>query len=242
MAELFDAPAMADVPAVVQAQEDRLLETVLASGNIEVLERFIALRKSEQERQAKIAFDERFALMQRELPPVIKTKFNPATKSYYAPLEELQKKWDPVLFHHGFTYSWREELIFVDGKEKKRTWFDLSQFGHTKSNFFDAPVIKPNGAQNDIQTSGVQAGYGYRYSYRAGVGGRISGEDSDGVMLTIDAELRADLDSIKNASNTSEMMTAYQAAFGKYKDDANKQRLVIGEYNLAKQALIKGGA
>jgi len=64
MSELFEAGTQekalvpekqeVSVPAVTQSTEDRLLEKVLDSGNIEVLERFIALRKSEEERQARL--------------------------------------------------------------------------------------------------------------------------------------------------------------------------------------------
>lgn len=248
MEELFDVPARVDVPAQVPvSQEDRLLEKVLESGNIEVLERFIALRKSEQERQARLDFERNFAIMRRELPVIRKTKEVKirGTKAYsYEPIERIQADCDATIFRHGFSYSWREEAI----QSGKRVWLDITGYGYTRSNYFDVPPLNPitsrdgNQVTNAVQMAGAMSTYGRRYTFISGFGLIVEGEDSDGVVLTIDNELQADLDSIKNASNTSDMMTAYQAAFGKYKDDANKQRLVIGEYNLAKQALIKGGA
>lgn len=247
MAELFDAPARAEVPAVVQAQEDRLLEKVLESGNIEVLERFIALRKSEQERQSRLDFEAHFALMRRELPVIRKTKEVKirGTKAYsYEPIERIQAECDPIIFRHGFSYSWREEAI----QSGKRVWLDITGYGYTRSNYFDVPPLNPiqsrdgNQVTNAVQMAGAMSTYGRRYTFISGFGLIVEGEDSDGVVLTIDSELQADLDRIKAATSTESIMAAYQAAYGKYKDDPNKQRLIIGEYNLAKQAVIKGAS
>lgn len=207
-----------------------------AAQMVEVIEKLIAMKNADEDRQAKRAFDEQFAKMQKVLPVVKKNKLNKGTSSYYAELEELQRAWDPVLFDHGFTYSWREELV-QDG-QIKRTWFDLSQYGHTKSNFFDAPKIEPNKAQNLIMVSGVQSSYGYRYSYRAGVGGRVEGEDPDG-QITIDEELAAALDKMRKAETLDALMDVYKIAYNRYEKETNMLKLVVGEYNLAKQAIAR---
>ena len=249
MEELFDVPAKvnAQVPAQVTAQEDRLLEKVLESGNIEVLERFIALRKSEQERRARMDFERNFAIMRRELPVIHKTKEVKirGTKAYsYEPIERIQADCDATIFRHGFSYSWREEAI----QSGKRVWLDITGYGYTRSNYFDVPPLNPitsrdgNQVTNAVQMAGAMSTYGRRYTFISGFGLIVEGEDSDGIVVTIDNELQSDLDKIKTASDTNTMMDAYRTAYDKYKEDANKQRLVIGEYNLAKQALIKGGA
>lgn len=162
--------------------EDRLLEKVLDSGNIEVLERFLALRASEAERQARITFEAHFAAMRSELPAIVKSKDGARGQYKYAPLETIQRLCDPIIFRHGFSYSWREEAI-PDGK---RIWLDIVGYGHTQSNYFDSPQIDPvtsrEGAavQNLIQVRGVMSTYGRRYSFIAGFGLIIEGEDSDG--------------------------------------------------------------
>ena len=185
--ELF-AEDSKDVAVVTK--EDRLLETVLASGNIEVLERYIALRKSEEERQARLVFEEHFAKMQAKLPVVTKRKDNGGSKSKYAPIEDIQAQWDPIIREHGFSYSWREEVVpDFDGK---RILLDIMGYGHTKSNWFDSPRIDGNSAQNKIQVAGAMSTYGRRYTYVSGFGGRVEGEDSDGQTLD-EGSLQMDL-------------------------------------------------
>ena len=157
--------------------EDRLLEKVLDSGNIEVLERFLALRASEAERQARINFEEHFTKMQAKLPPVVKAKSNGATSSKYAPIEDLQAAWDPIIKEFGFAYYWNEEALENGGK---RTIFNLAGHGHIKTNFIDIPLMEGNKIQNSAMTSGMMSTYGRRYSMIAGIGGRVEGEDSDG--------------------------------------------------------------
>jgi hypothetical protein len=180
---LFD-----DKKEITVSREDRLLETVLASGNIEVLERYIALRKSEEERQARIVFEEHFAKMQSALPVVTKRKENGGSKSKYAPLEDIQALWDKVIREHGFSYSWREEIVpDFDGK---RILLDIMGYGYTKTNYFDSPRIDGNSAQNKIQVAGAMSTYGRRYTFVSGMGGRVEGEDSD-ANIPEDIELLA---------------------------------------------------
>lgn len=227
----------------VMAREPSINEMLASVANqpnavdrVAVMERLIALKEHVEDREAKIRFDDAFRELQRRLPVVKKTKLNKATGSYYAELEDMQAEWDPILFDLGFSYSWREEL--VNEGLIKRTWFDLSNFGHTKSNFFDAPKIEPNRAQNAIMVSGVQSTYGYRYSYRAGVGGRVEGEDTDG-NIEIDEELRSALEKINKAPDLQNLMDVYQIAYKRYEGNPNQLRLVVGEYNLAKQAIAR---
>lgn len=191
--ELFDKNKPVEL-----SREDRLLETVLASGNIEVLERFIALRKSEEERQARIDFEQHFSEMRKELPRITKSKDVAirGTKAYsYAPLESIQGICDPIIFKHGLTYSWREEAI----AEGKRVWLDITGFGHTRSNYFDSPRIDPitsregNAVTNVIQAAGVMSTYGKRYTFVSGFGIIIEGEDTDAANLdggSIELDLR----------------------------------------------------
>jgi hypothetical protein len=194
------------------SKEDRLLETVLASGNIEVLERYIALREREEARQARILFEANFAQLRAELQPVVKTKINGAFKSKYAPLEDLQAPCDPVILKHGFFYTWREEALPIG----KRVWMDISGYGHTRSNSFDALPIDKNSAQNDLQMGGIMSAYGQRYTFKAGFGIVIAGEDSDGNAMPDDtsllaSELRDIMATGKIIPETVEMIKKYLA-------------------------------
>jgi hypothetical protein len=205
MIELFeeqDAKPMIEKTTEVsisQKPDDRLLEQVLSSGNIEVLERYISLRKSEEERQARIAFDEAFSRMRAELPSVAKHRDNGATKSKYAPVEDIQRMIDPIVHKHGFSYSWREEAI----TEGKRVWMDISGYGHVRSNFFDCPKIAGNNAQNAIQVAGAMSTYGRRYTMISGFGVIVEGEDSDGQIPDDLEVLKMDLQSMLEEKDQS---------------------------------------
>jgi len=246
---LFKGIEGADEPGkevIALSREDQLLQTVLASGNVEVLERFIALRNAEKDRGARLAFESAFAKMRAELPAIKKTK---EVKTYggkhmydYAPLDEIQRECDPVLQKHGFSYSWREQAI----EGGKRIYFDLFGYGHTKSNFFDAPLLtaqlssEGKEVTNAVQAARKTSSYAKRNSMVDGLGLIIEDEDTDGASIDLEPELIAALDKITKAEDTEKLMDVYKIAYERYSADQNKLRLVVGEYNLAKQRIIKG--
>jgi hypothetical protein len=206
---------------VVPVNEDRLLEKVIDSGNIDILERFIALRAKEEERQARIAFEEAFTRMQSELPAVVKTKDNGATKSKYAPLEVIQRACDTTIHKHGFSYSWREESI----QEGKRVWMDISGFGYTKSAFFDCPKIAGNNAQNAIQIAGAMSTYGRRYTFVSGFGIVVEGEDTDGHYTVAEfGEYRELLNPLYEAKTAAQLLAAAQKIRDSLKPENSKAK------------------
>jgi len=208
----------------IVAKQDALLERVLTGGNIEVLKEYIALRNAEEERQAKRLFDDHFARLRAELPAVVKSRANDFLKSKYAPLEVLQRACDPTIFSHGFSYSWREEAI----PEGKRVYLDISGYGYTKTNYFDAPQIEPvknrdgGNVQNLLQVRGVMSSYGRRYTFISGFGIIIEGEDSDG-------QITDDIDML--AMDLREML--------KMKDGTGKLLLDQNAYEIIKKELDK---
>ena len=219
--ELFDATPVEETTTtaiVADNREDALLAQVLTSGNIEILERYIALRKSEEERQSRIAFEEAFSKMRSELPAVAKKKDNGATKSKYAPIEDIQRACDPVIHSFGFSYSWREEAI----PEGKRVWMDISGYGHTRSNFFDCPKISGNNAQNAIQVAGAMSTYGRRYTFVSGFGVIVEGEDSDGQISDDVDVLKMRLGDMLEAKDQAGKLIINQQAFDKIKEEMNK--------------------
>ncbi len=158
-------------------QEDLLMTKALETGNIEVLERFIALREREEQRQAKLAYNENFALMQAEFEAVHRTKSGHNYK--YAPIETLQKAYAPAIAKYGFSYRWNEETIPTG----KRCTMVISGHGHSESNTFDIPPISGTNMMNPIQVMGTMSSYGRRYTFIAGFGVIIDDEDNDGATL-----------------------------------------------------------
>lgn len=164
-------------------REDALMATVLQTGNIEVLERYIALREREEARQAKLEYDRHFSEMQAEFGTAKRTKEGYGYK--YAPIEELQKEYGPIIAKHGFSYRWNEEKLDGYGK---RCIMTISGWGHSESNCFDIPTMEAptnrNGQKtsNAVQVAGGMSTYGRRYTFIAGFGVIIEDEDPDANM------------------------------------------------------------
>jgi hypothetical protein len=229
------------------SREDQLLQTVLASGIVEVLERFIALRNGELDRQSRLAFEEAFAKMRAELPAIKKTK---EVKTYggkhmydYAPLDEIQRTCDPILQRHGFSYSWREEAI----EGGKRIHFDLFGYGHTKSNFFDAPMLAAQMSSegkevtNAVQAARKTSSYAKRNSMVDGLGLIIEDEDTDGGnTFEIDAELRDTLEKLERAETIDKLLDFNKIALEKYASNPNAKTFILGTYAQARKRLTGG--
>jgi hypothetical protein len=169
---------------------------------------------------------------------VVKNKVNTGTSSKYATLDYLQQQCDETIFRHGFSYSWNEE---PGEGGRKRTLMYIYGYGHMHTVVWEAPTIEGNRATNALQCAGIQSTYGQRYTYKAGFGIVVKGEDADGQIVEIDGDMQAALDKIKSAETVEALMAVYQTAYERYRDNQSKLRVVVGEYTLAKQAIIKGG-
>lgn len=251
MSELFEGDAVKHAPAdlqvqpkkeiaTVQSQDDRLLEKVLESGNIEVLERYIALRKSEEERQAKLAFEEHFSKLRSELRPVVKQKENTFLKTKYAPLDVLQEACDPIILKHGFFYTWREEAI----NGGKRVWMDISGYGHTKSNYFDTPDLETiknregKDVTNVLQARGIQSTYGQRYTFKAGFGIVLAGEDTDGSFTLTEVETAEPYKALITAAQTKQdLVNVFGRIWKETADNKHVQKLVQAAYEARKREI-----
>lgn len=173
-------PMVPDAPSI--PKEDALLATVLQTGNIEALERYIALREREEARQAKLEYDRHFSEMQAEFGTAKRTKEGYGYR--YAPIEELQKEYGPIIAKHGFSYRWNEEKI----EGGKRCTMTVSGWGHSESNSFDIPTMEAptnrdgKKTSNAVQVAGGMSTYGRRYTFIAGFGVIIEDEDPDADM------------------------------------------------------------
>jgi len=180
---------------------DRMMQTAVESGNIEVLERLIALKQSEEDRsiaeeqrQAKLKFYKAFAKMQIEFGPIKRKRSNKQYNSKYAELSDLQIQYGPILSKHKFSYDW-ETVPNPDGS--MLCTFLLTIHGHTKRTTVPLPAYTPDSGNtsgksimNPMQAVGTQLSYGERYSMKAGLGVTETDEDTDGVVLTFDEGLK----------------------------------------------------
>jgi hypothetical protein len=216
-----------------------------SGDRVALMERLIAMKYADEDRQSRLAFESAFAKMRGELPSIKKTKEvkrGGGQHMYnYAPLEEIQKVCDPILQAHGFSYSWREEAI----EGGKRVWFDLFGYGHTKANCFDAPLLGAKTSRegseitNAVQGARMTSSYAKRNSMVDGLGLIIEDEDEDGASIEIDAELQTALEKMRKADNLDTLMDVYKIAYTRYEKETNFLKLVVGEYNLDKMALSR---
>jgi hypothetical protein len=160
----------------VEPQGDPLIRMAIDKNlDIEKLEKLIQLKNEQDERQARAEYERHFAEMQAEFVPAKRIK-----KGYdymYAPLEELQRTYGPVISKHGFSYRHREEML-EDGS--KRCIMRISGWGHSEETSFDIPKIAGTKQMNPIQVVASMSTYGRRYTFIAGFGCVVEDEDDDG--------------------------------------------------------------
>jgi len=160
---------------------DALMMEVIKSGQVDALERMIALREREDARQAALEFDRHFSVMQSEFGSASRNK--QGYKFRYAPIESLQLEFGPTIAKHGFSYSWSETQI----EGGKRVTMTISGYGSSRVNSFDVPALSGTDRMNEIQVAGAQSTYGRRYSFISGFGIIIADEDTDGdAVLNVD--------------------------------------------------------
>ena len=170
-------------PKMPTDPNDKLIWLAIQGGaEVEKLEKLIELKNRQEERIAQAEFDKHFAEMQSKFEPVARGK--QGDKGKYAPIEFLQKKYNDIIFEHGFSYHWSEEI--VDDKTLRK-YLHISGYGHTKTNHKDLPLYEPDkGSQsgkpimNTLQAEGTRSTYGRRYTFIDGFGIIIEDEDTDG--------------------------------------------------------------
>jgi hypothetical protein len=163
-------------PSDIQESENLIRMAIDKDIDIAKLEKLIELRNAQQERQAKADYEQHFAAMQAEFVPVSKTKNGYENRFKYAPLDEIQRIYGPIIAKHGFSYRHREESIEAGGK---RVYMRISGWGYSEETFFDIPRLEANRMQNPIQIMGAMSTYGRRYTFMSGFGVIVADEDAD---------------------------------------------------------------
>ena len=231
MAELFnhDAVKMEETsPAIV---EESLVSKAIDKGlDAESIKMLIELANKQEDRKAKQDFDYHFSLMQSELPAISKS-----AKGYnymYARLEDLQRVCNPIISKHGFSYSWREESI----ESGKRTILSIRGYGYVQENFFDAPVLTGNSQMNPVQVAGAMSTYGRRYTFIAGFGLTVEGEDND-AEFNVDEELQKYITLINTAPDIKRLSEVFSEAWNAYKTNKIAAKILSASKDARKKAL-----
>lgn len=236
---------MADGMNLTVVREDGanlLAMAVEKNLDVDKLEKLIALRNAEIERQNQEAFETHFAAMQADLITVRKEKAakdgSGKTMYKYAPLELLQEVNGPVIAKHGFSYSWREEAI----PEGKRVVMRISGWGHSKETSFDVPMVQGTQRMNAVQVAGAMSSYGMRYTFKAGFGIVVADEDQDAIELTAGQAMdySAQLATIANCKTMADLQGAWAEVWKTVGNDTLGKR-VLTEAKDKKKAELNAG-
>jgi hypothetical protein len=164
-----------------------LIERAARDPNVDVdkMERLFAMQQKAQERNARLAFDSAFSVMQPKLPEIdkrgkiiIKAKDseNVLQSTPYALWDDTNRIIKPILAEHGFGLSFR----IAQTPDRITTTAVLSHVdGHREETGFSAP-IDATGSKNNVQGWGSSMSYGKRYAATAILNITTRGEDDDG--------------------------------------------------------------
>lgn len=225
-----DLPVVSGGGMTEISTSERLFEKVLEAGNIDVLERFIALKEKEELRQARIAFDHNFSAMQKEFVPAKKDK--KAYDSWYAPIENLQRQFNPIITKYGFSYSWKEEAL---PENVKRIIIMISGWGYTKEAYFDCPVLPGTKQMNPVQVEGARTTYGKRYTFMSGFGITTEDEDTDAMTFEDGVEYGDIIKRLRSCETPQALVDAWKMIWQELSNDQVGRDKVSKEYIACKE-------
>lgn len=221
------APIMPTLPVPNDlTKEDWLMVKILDSGQVGALEKYMQLRREEEDRQAKRLFDENFAVMQGKYKPVERTRevWDREHKNVirkYAALDDILLIYAPIIASHGFSYHWNEEAV-ADKPDMKRVFCVVAGFGYERSGYIDIPIMEGNSFTNAAQQSGSSTGYGKRLSFINAFGVIIKDEDNDaqfeaGTVLALADEMKK----INACKTLDELSKVFSEVYNAKKADKN---------------------
>jgi len=224
----------APMVAMAQSQEDRILEKIFDAGNIEVIERYMALKEKTEARLAKKMFNESFALMQKDFKPVEKTHAvkDRAGKTlyFYAPIEDLVKANGEAISSHGFSWRFTSEAV-KDGEV--RAHCIISGYGHEEDSYFDGSIDPPNSFSSASKQRAGAATFAQRYAFKGGFGMTVYGEDDEtpeDVRANEDT-LRPMLEEMSAQGTQKTLMDVYIKHFKSLANDKAGQSELLAQKN-----------
>lgn len=242
--ELFDEEKQVAVIDRPETEAGAIVRLAVEKDlDVDKLERLLEMKKREEERIAKQEFDSHFTAMQKDFPPVRKTK-GVKDKSgsrvlyKYCPLEDILTVYAPIIADHGFSYRWTEEAL--EGNIK-RIWCIISGYGHEEKGYVDIPIQEGNSFTNAIQQRGVSTSYGKRYSFVNALGIIIEGEDDEQALSNDDVLAYADfIKEIQGAATMDALGEIYRKIYKELSGDRHGQEIIIIYKDKRKKELSGG--
>jgi hypothetical protein len=190
--ELKEPESEAMVP---RGDVDMLMVEAVRSGNIEVMERVMAIRRELKAEAAREAFFDSLAAFQAECPVLKKNKWvlsEAGNKLYaYAPLDSIVKQLGGLISKHGFSYTIKSKIEEPDDHNPlgrvTAVCRVLHSAGHTEESPFTIPIKEATRFTNAAQQAGTARSYAKRYAFCDALGIMTEDEDTDGRISPEDA-------------------------------------------------------
>lgn len=192
-------------PRAAQAQQPRsVLELCMMAAKdptipVDRLKAFLEMAEHEERKEAETLFDHAMIAAQAEMPSIPRGSYNQHTKSWWAKLESISAKIDPIAKKHGFTlkYGVGEQRI----EDHYHIYVDVTWTGSLasgkKASFtkrYDADIgrddkgPKGEGTKSLAQGAGSSITYGRRFLKCMVFDVQILGADKDGNPVGIEPD------------------------------------------------------
>jgi hypothetical protein len=164
----------------------QLIERAMAAGNMDLVERFMALQERWEKAQAKKAYVVAFSQFKRNMPDVIKDMTNKQYDSDYSSLANLVNEVSKVMAQYELHHQW--DPVVTDNLVTMKCTVTHSG-GHSESVTIPGPP-DTSGAKNRLQQikSAITYLEGATFQAITGVVARSASTDDDGNGAGIEPE------------------------------------------------------
>lgn len=212
-----------------------MIERVASDPNADInkLEKMLDMQERVLNRNSQQAFSADMAMMQSELPRVIKSR--KGHNSSYAPLEDINDAIRPTLQKYGFAVTFGVDQL--EGSIRVVTHLSHRQ-GHREETSIDLPA-DTSGSKNPVQAVGSTISYGKRYGICA-ILNISTGDDVDGALpTTSEPDVTDWLSSIDASSNLEELKEIYTEAYNANSKHKGALKAIVTAKNAKGKELSK---
>ena len=176
-----------DVSMVPRGDVDMLMVEAVRSGNLEVMERVMAIRRELKAEAAREAFFAAMAAFRAECPVIKRTKpvwnkEHTRIMYHYAPLDQIEKVVGPIIARYGLSYSFKAHIERPASADQEpdlvMECYVNHEAGHVEVSPFRLPIS--GDYMNKNQQRGNTNSYAKRYAFCNAFGVMSEDEDDDG--------------------------------------------------------------
>lgn len=204
-----------------------LIHLAVKQGDLDKLERLIAMNDRIQAQAAEQEFNGAMARVQSEMRKVSTDAQNPQTRSRYASYAAIDKALRPIYGREGFSLSF--DTADAPAPETIRVLCLVShQAGHTRTYHIDMPADGKGAKGNDVMTkthaSGSAMTYGMRYLVKMIFNVAVGEADDDG-NGAITFEVEEGVQALEQERNIASLMETFKGLFEKARITKNMDAL-----------------